>query len=105
MDKNDIIEDAEWTEVNPEPNAEQNTQQEEAEQKINMTLIGQKKAKKRSKPGLSKLAKQSNMLLKKAKTIPKLNNLAKKSKLPLIKLEKISQISLINLSTFTKGFC
>ena len=83
MDKNDIIEDAEWTEVNPEPNAEQNTQQEEAEQKHQYDPDWAEKSKKEIKAGTKQISEAIKYAFKEGKNDPKIKQFGEEVKTAL----------------------
>ena len=80
MDKNDVIEDAEWTEVKPEPNAEQNTQQEEPEPENQYDPDWAEKSKQEIKAGAKQISEAIEYAIKVGKNDPKIKQFGDKIK-------------------------
>ncbi len=93
MDKNDVIEDAEWTEVKPEPNAEQNTQQEETEPEHQYDPDWAEKSKKEIKAGVDQINEAIKYAVKVGKNDPKIKQFGEKIKSALDQIgEDISNL-------------
>ncbi len=80
MDKNNVIDDAEWTEVTPEPNAEQNTQEEKTEPEDKFDPDWAAKSKKGIKAGAKQISEAIEYAVKEGKNDPKIKQFGEKIK-------------------------
>lgn len=93
MDKNDVIEDAEWTEVKPEPEAEQNTHQEEPEPEHQYDPDWAEKSKQEIKAGAKQISEAIEYAIKVGKNDPKIKQFGEKIKSALDQIgEDISNL-------------
>lgn len=88
MDKNDVIEDAEWTEVKPEPNADQNTHQEEADSEHPYDSEWAEKSKQEIKAGAKQISDAIEYAIKEGKNDPKIKQFGDKIKSALDQIGK-----------------
>ena len=80
MDKNNVIDDAEWTELSPEPNGEQEVQYEKAEPEDKFDPDWAEKSKKEIKAGVQQISEAVKYAVKEGKNDPKIKQFGEKIK-------------------------
>ena len=83
MDKDKDVVDAEWTKVNSEPSAEQNTQQEETEQENQYDPDWSEKSKQEIKAGVKQISEAIKYAFKEGKNDPKIKQFGEEVKTAL----------------------